>query len=102
MRIWDSRARAGGSKLSVQAHANDANVISWSALVSYLLASGADDGAFKIWDLRAFKAAQPVANFSWHRGPVTSVEWAPDVSADGAREKRGSHCARARAATHTR
>ena len=84
MRIWDARARAGGSKLSVQAHAHDTNVISWSALVTYLLASGADDGAFKIWDLRAFKAAQPVANFAWHRGPVTSVEWAPDVSCAGA------------------
>ena len=45
------------SMLSEAAHAGvDCNVIAWSRLISYLLASGGDDGAFKIWDLRNFKA----------------------------------------------
>lgn len=37
-----------------QAHDSDVNVISWNALVTYMLASGADDGAVRIWDLRSF------------------------------------------------
>jgi ribosome assembly protein RRB1 len=38
-----------------QAHANqDVNVISWNSAVTYLLASGGDDGAFRVWDLRTF------------------------------------------------
>jgi WD40 repeat protein len=37
-----------------QAHDSDVNVISWNSLVTYMLASGADDGAVRIWDLRSF------------------------------------------------
>lgn len=72
--IWDVRKRAG-SALSVKAHETDANVISWNGGVSYLLVSGADDGCFKIWDLRSFRAGSPVASFSWHKAPITSIEW---------------------------
>ena len=61
------------------AHQSDVNVISWNPSVAYLLASGADDGTFKIWDLRSFggASADPVAHFRWHRKPVTSLEWHP-------------------------
>ncbi len=46
--------------------------------MSYLLASGSDDGSFKVWDLRYIKSSSPtLANFRYHRGPVTSIEWAP-------------------------
>ena len=38
------------------AHDADINVISWNTNVQYLLASAADDGSFRIWDLRNFKA----------------------------------------------
>ena len=39
------------------AHAGtDVNVIAWSRLISYLVVSGADDGAFKIWDLRKVRS----------------------------------------------
>ena len=61
------------------AHAADVNVLSWNPNVAYLLASGADDGTFKVWDLRAFgsAAAEPVAHFRWHRDAITSIEWHP-------------------------
>lgn len=72
--IWDVRKRAG-SALSVKAHETDANVISWNGGVSYLLVSGADDGCFKIWDLRSIRAGNPVAAFTWHKAPITSIEW---------------------------
>lgn len=74
MAIWDTRKR-DGCALSVKAHDCDANVISWNGGVSYLLVSGADDGSFKIWDLRSFKAGTPVASFQWHKAAITSLEW---------------------------
>lgn len=45
--------------------------------VAYLLASAADDGTFKVWDLRNFQADKPVASFAWHKDQVTSIEWNP-------------------------
>ena len=76
VRVWDARTR-GRPMLGIEAHATDVNVMAWNSLVSYLLVSGADDGSFKIWDLRNFKAEAPVANFHWHRQPISSVEWHP-------------------------
>jgi len=76
IKIWDTRVnnKAG---LSVEAHPCDVNVISWNRKVPYLMLSGADDGKFSIWDLRAFKSNSPAAHFDWHKGPITSVEWHP-------------------------
>jgi ribosome assembly protein RRB1 len=32
----------------------------------------------KVWDLRAIRDNKsPLANFKYHKGPVTSIEWAP-------------------------
>lgn len=77
VKVWDVRGRSG-PQLSVNAHDSDVNVISWNKKVSYLLASGSDDGSFKVWDLRAVREnAPPLAHFRYHRGPITSVEWAP-------------------------
>jgi ribosome assembly protein RRB1 len=65
----------------------DVNVLSWNNLVSNLLATGGDDGTLCVWDLRHFggdggsgkssTAPKPLARFSCHRTPVTSVEWHP-------------------------
>jgi ribosome assembly protein RRB1 len=62
----------------------DVNVLSWNKLVSNLLATGGDDGTLCVWDLRHFsgdkgkaKVPQPLARFSCHQTPVTSVEWHP-------------------------
>jgi len=60
-------------QLSVVAHAADVNVISWSAQSTFMMASGSDDGALRVWDLRVFgnnAAANEtsfVANFTYHR-----------------------------------
>jgi ribosome assembly protein RRB1 len=60
----------------------DVNVASWNHLVSNLLATGGDDGTLSVWDLRqlspkADKSAAPLARFSCHKTPITSVEWHP-------------------------
>ena len=52
---------------STRTHA-DVNVLSWNRLTSYMLASGADDGTLRIWDLRNFKQGEYVANFGYHKG----------------------------------
>jgi ribosome assembly protein RRB1 len=36
--------------------------------------SGADDGSFKIWDLKNFRADAPVAHFKWHRAQITGTK----------------------------
>jgi ribosome assembly protein RRB1 len=47
VRIWDVRDHAK-SQIAFDAHAEDVNVISWNRNVGYLLASGSDDGSFKV------------------------------------------------------
>lgn len=47
VRIWDTRGKTG-PQITVEAHENDVNVISWNKNVNYLLASGCDDGSFKV------------------------------------------------------
>ena len=56
--------------------------------VEYLLASGADDGVFSVWDLRNWvntdgthnQQPTPAATFKWHQKPITSIEWHPTES----------------------
>ena len=80
VRVWDTR-RKGGSALTVdEGHGTDVNVLSWNKLVNYLVVTGADDGSFRVWDLRSFRNGEPVARFHWHRGAITSVEWSPTES----------------------
>jgi len=79
VKIWDTRGK-NGSQLTWQAHSEDVNVISWNKSVGYLLASGSDDGSFKVWDLRAVSTSKaaaclPLAYFTYHKGPITSIEW---------------------------
>jgi ribosome assembly protein RRB1 len=82
IRVWDTRDTSR-PMLTVLAHDKDVNVVSWNRLTAYMLASGGDEGALRVWDLRTFTSASqgegpsPVANFTYHRGPVTSLEWCP-------------------------
>ncbi|OWZ75207.1 ribosome assembly protein RRB1 [Cryptococcus neoformans Bt85] len=81
VRVWDVRAKGRKSVVSVEAHSEDVNVISWNKAVDYLLVSGGDEGGLKVWDLRMFKnTPSPVAQFKWHTAPITSVEWHPTDS----------------------
>jgi ribosome assembly protein RRB1 len=80
VRIFDSRAPKK-AMLSHKIHANgaDVNVLSWNKLVGNLLATGGDDGVLSVWDLRHFAGAdlKPLARFTPHKTPITSVEWHP-------------------------
>lgn len=78
VRVWDIREKSR-SKSAVHikdAHGSDVNVLSWSPCVGELLVTGSDDGGFKIWDTRNVSAG-PMANFLWHKKPITSVDWHP-------------------------
>ncbi|KAL6307723.1 glutamate-rich WD repeat-containing protein [Sparassis latifolia] len=84
VQIWDVRSKGRKSVAGIeQAHESDVNVISWNRATSYLLLSGGDEGGIKVWDLRNVKKQgiapdpTPVATFSWHRAPITSIEWHP-------------------------
>jgi ribosome assembly protein RRB1 len=59
VRVWDIRAKGRKSVVSVEAHSEDVNVISWNKGVDYLLLSGGDEGGLKVWDLRMFKQYVP-------------------------------------------
>lgn len=74
LRIWDTRERSR-SMLSVNASDTDVNVISWNRMTSYILASGDEKGVLRVWDLRNFSDGGHVANFDYHKGAITSVEW---------------------------
>jgi ribosome assembly protein RRB1 len=63
----------------------DINVMSWSRQTTHLLASGADDGEWAVWDLRQWRPSSgsaggkptPIAGFNYHKEQITSVEWHP-------------------------
>ncbi|TCD62850.1 ribosome biosynthesis protein rrb1 [Steccherinum ochraceum] len=85
IQIWDVRSKARKSVAGIdEAHDSDVNVISWNRSTSYLLLSGGDEGGIKTWDLRNVKKRgatgaepSPVAAFTWHQAPITSIEWHP-------------------------
>ncbi|KAI9833253.1 MAG: ribosome biosynthesis protein rrb1 [Phylliscum demangeonii] len=84
VKIWDVRSKSRRPAIGVSVSAVDVNVMSWSHLTAHLLATGADDGAWAVWDLRQWKppATDPghsssVAKFTFHREPITSIEWHP-------------------------
>ncbi|CAI7907828.1 unnamed protein product [Closterium sp. NIES-54] len=86
--FWDVRAASRTAPaLRVKAHDADVNVISWNRLASCMVASGCDDGSFRIWDLRLLREAGAgkeggafIAHFNHHRQPITSIEWSPHES----------------------
>ncbi|KAG8918791.1 ribosome biosynthesis protein rrb1 [Tulasnella sp. 418] len=82
IRIWDVRVKGRKNAAGMlKAHESDVNVISWNRGTTYLLLSGGDEGNIKVWDLRNVKgttsSTSAVATFTWHKSPVTSVEWHP-------------------------
>lgn len=79
VRIWDTRSKKHKPALSVKASNSDVNVISWCSKINHLLASGHDDGTWSVWDLRNFTQPNPspVANYDFHKSPVTSISFNP-------------------------
>ncbi|KAA1468050.1 glutamate-rich WD repeat-containing protein [Dentipellis sp. KUC8613] len=83
VRVWDVRSKGRQNVAGIDsAHSTDVNVISWNKNTGYLLLSGGDEGGIKVWDLRNVKKRgtagpdpTPVAAFTWHKGPITSIEW---------------------------
>ena len=53
VRIWDTRGKTG-PQITIDAHTDDVNVISWNRSVAYLLASGCEDGSFKVCLFHSF------------------------------------------------
>jgi len=51
--------------LIINGHKSEVNVISWNQRSPNLLASGDDEGAFKIWDLR-YVSKEPITSIQWH------------------------------------
>jgi len=84
VKVFDIRCK-DRPMISNKIHSNgaDVNVLAWNGLVSNLLATGGDDGVFTVWDLRNFQPASadvapsPLARFTAHRNPITSLEWHP-------------------------
>mmetsp|Transcript_29378 Transcript_29378/g.44365 ORF Transcript_29378/g.44365 Transcript_29378/m.44365 type:complete len:198 (+) Transcript_29378:1336-1929(+) len=68
--------------MSFQAHDCDVNVMSWNTNTTFLLASGDDNGEFKIWDLRKLKPTNQgsfdsITRIKWHTKPITSIQFEP-------------------------
>lgn len=71
--------------LNIEASQVDLNVLSWNKAIAYLMVTGDDNGTAKVWDLRHLKTSAPskdavVAEFSWHKEAITSIEWCPHDS----------------------
>ena len=89
VKVWDVRSKSRKPAVNVKISSTDINVMSWSQQTFHLLATGADDGEWAVWDLRQWKpqsgSAQgqaqpkptPVADFKFHKAPITSIEWHP-------------------------
>lgn len=88
VKVWDVRSKSRKPAVDVKISDTDVNVMSWSSQTFHLLATGADDGRWAVWDLRQWKpqvggASQPqqrpspVADFHFHKKPITSIEWHP-------------------------
>jgi len=78
-KIWDLRQKRQKHVLSVDVSSSDVNVASWHPTAAHQFATGADDGVWAVWDLRTFSntTVSPIASFTWHQKPITSVEWHP-------------------------
>ena len=85
VKIWDARSKSRTAKISIKVSETDVNVLAWSKQTQFLLATGAEDGRWAVWDLRHWEssstgpapAPKPIAAFDFHKEQITSVEWHP-------------------------
>lgn len=83
IRLWDLRLQSTARCVVhiPDSHKSDVNVIDWNRRSKHLIVSGGDDGVVKVWDTRLLmkgEKAFPVAQFDYHKKPITSVEWDPN------------------------
>jgi ribosome assembly protein RRB1 len=52
IKLWDCRAANKAAVMAITGHQDHVNVISWNTMITHLIASGADDGVWKVHDLR--------------------------------------------------
>ena len=44
------------------------------------MASGSDEGEFKVWDLRFIQKNNSISCINWHKEPITSIDFCPHDS----------------------
>lgn len=78
VKLWDCRSANKSPVMSLAAHTDHVNVIAWNAMVTHLLASGCDDGVWKVHDLRKVTTGDSECfSFGFHKQPITSIDWCP-------------------------
>lgn len=68
---------SSGPRLVLDVAECDVNVISWNKTRDNLIATGADDGSFKVYDLK-YPGKEPISYIDWHEDQITSIQWQPD------------------------
>lgn len=78
IRLWDSRISGKEACVCVveDSHSSDINVLSWNKYEP-LIVTGGDDANLKVWSLRMLQHKQSLAEFKYHKSPITSLEWHP-------------------------
>uniref|UniRef100_A0A0N4ZJA9 Glutamate-rich WD repeat-containing protein 1 n=1 Tax=Parastrongyloides trichosuri TaxID=131310 RepID=A0A0N4ZJA9_PARTI len=78
IRLWDARITGKEACVCVveDAHTSDVNVLSWNKY-DPLIVTGGDDANMKVWSLRMLQHKQSIAEFKFHKSPITSLEWHP-------------------------
>lgn len=83
--IYDTRLKRA-PVITMQCSQTDLNVLSWNRVTQNLLATGAEDGQWCVWDMRKWKPntngsvagqGSPIASFDFHKEQITSLEWHP-------------------------
>ena len=64
-------------EIMINAHDSDVNVLTWNSTNPDLIATGAEDGSFKVWDIRYWKEGESVFDMEWHTEPITSIHYQP-------------------------
>ncbi len=89
-----SGARAAKPVITMKVSDTDVNVMSWSRQTTHLLASGADDGEWAVWDLRQWKPSARMARPATHGYCQLQLPQGADHEHRVAPDRRQHHCRR--------
>eukprot|EP00195_Chlamydomonas_chlamydogama_P006777 CAMPEP_0202905910 /NCGR_PEP_ID=MMETSP1392-20130828/36561_1 /ASSEMBLY_ACC=CAM_ASM_000868 /TAXON_ID=225041 /ORGANISM="Chlamydomonas chlamydogama, Strain SAG 11-48b" /LENGTH=458 /DNA_ID=CAMNT_0049594215 /DNA_START=185 /DNA_END=1558 /DNA_ORIENTATION=+ len=94
MIFWDTRQGDGPATTIKDAHGKglDIQCVDWDVQTGYMVATGAQDGSLRIWDLRSMggSSSKHLASFKVHTGGVIRLEWHPHhrgILASGGEDK---------------